>query len=241
MIRKLLGEPSRVNKGILLDAMNSMSAMLNLLERQIQAGGDPTHDFRKADILTRGLMSSLDELEQSHHASAFFRMKVKAGYAEDMSEDEKSDYALYVFFYKDGFVRVFSILDKLGNWLNDLYDLKTGQYKAHYSYFTVLRQLKYLKMHPVLTDNLNDIKDTYNDAINRLRKRRNTEIHYMNTEMQDDLWQRHRALYGKIQLEDLDHHLEDLQQGLEMVCRSLSNAFTYTAKQWENRAVRPKI
>lgn len=39
MIRKLLGEPPRVNKGILLDAMNSMSAMLNLLERQIQAGG----------------------------------------------------------------------------------------------------------------------------------------------------------------------------------------------------------
>ncbi|MGW8959076.1 Cthe_2314 family HEPN domain-containing protein [Paenibacillus sp. NPDC055715] len=239
MIRKLLGEPPRVNKGILLDAMNSMSDMLKLLKRQIQASGDPTHDFRKADILTRGLMSSLDELEQSHHAAAFFRMKVKAGYAEDMSVGEKSDYALYVYFYKDGFVRVFSILDKLGNWLNDLYDLKTGQYKAHYSYFTVLRQFRYLKLHPDMTDSLNDIKDSYTDAINRLRKRRNTEIHYMNTEMQDDLWQRHRALYGKIQLEDLDHHLEDLKQGLEMVNRSLATAFRYTVKQWENRESRP--
>ncbi|MGG1615739.1 Cthe_2314 family HEPN domain-containing protein [Paenibacillus sp. NRS-1782] len=239
MIRKLLGEPPRVDKGILLDAMNSMSDMLKVLERHIQASGDPTHDFRKADILTRGLMSSLDELEQSHHAAAFFRTKVKAGYAEDMSVDEKSDYALYVFFYKDGFVRVFSILDKLGNWLNDLYDLKTGEYKPHYSYFTVLRQFRYLKMHPIMTDNLNDIKDSYTSAINRLRKRRNTEIHYMNTEMQDDLWQRHRALYGKIQLEDLDHHLEDLKQGLEMVIRSLATAFRYTVKQWENREARP--
>ncbi|WP_431087048.1 Cthe_2314 family HEPN domain-containing protein [Paenibacillus sp. 8b26] len=239
MIRKLLGEPPRVNKGILLDAMNSMSDMLKVLKRQIQASGDPTHDFRKADILTRGLMSSLDELEQSHHAAVFFRTKVKAGYAEDMSVDEKSDYALYVFFYKDGFVRVFSILDKLGNWLNDLYDLKTGQYKAHYSYFTVLRQFRYLKMHPEMTDSLNAIKDSYTDPINRLRKRRNTEIHYMNTEMQDDLWQRHRALYGKIQLEDLDHHLEDLKQGLEMVNRSLATAFCYTAKQWENREAHP--
>ncbi|MNO08841.1 hypothetical protein D3C81_2316990 [compost metagenome] len=62
----------------------------------------------------------------------------------------------------------------------------------------------------------------------------------MNAEMQDDLWQRHQGLHDKIQLEDLDSHLEDLKQGLEMVCKSLCAAFRYSNEQWHGERPQPK-
>ncbi|MDP4098426.1 Cthe_2314 family HEPN domain-containing protein [Paenibacillus sp. P96] len=236
MLRELLGEQPRQDSGALLQAMNSMKRTLSLLQRQMEQSGDPTFDFRKAEILTRGLSTSLDELEQSAYAAAFFRKKVCANFSEEMTAEEQEDYARYVYFYKNGFIRVFALLDKLGNLLNDFYDMNTSKVKAHYSYFTVLRQFRYLKIHDKLADRLFELKDGFRDPLNRLRKRRNTEVHYMNVEMQDDLWQKQRALYGKIKLEDLDEHLDDLQQGLDMVCRSIAAAFDYTNQQWERRS-----
>lgn len=228
MLRTLVGEEPRKDEGVLLEAMNSMNETLQLLQRRIHKDGDPSHEDRKTDILTRGLISSLDELEQSTFAASYFRSKVKAGAGDQMSASDQPDYSRYVYFYKDGFIRVFSMLDKLGNLLNDLYDLNTTRVKAHYSYYTVLRQFKYLKVHGTLADRLFDLKDQYRAPMDRLRKRRNFEVHHMSPEMQDDLWQRHRALFGPIRLEDVDAHLEDLRQGLEMVCRSVIVVFEYT-------------
>ncbi|MFB5267156.1 Cthe_2314 family HEPN domain-containing protein [Paenibacillus enshidis] len=236
MLRELLGEPSRQDNEMLLQAMNSMKRTLGLLQRQMEQSGDPTSDFRKAEILTHGLMSSLTELEESTFAAAFFRKKVHAKFSEEMTGQERADYERYVYFYKNGFIRVFSMLDKLGNLLNDFYDMNTSRVKAHYSYFTVLRQFRYLKIHDRLADRLFELKDGFREPLDRLRKRRNTEVHYMNVEMQDDLWQKQRALYGKIKLEDLDEHLDDLRQGLDMVCRSVAEAFEYTNQQWERHS-----
>ncbi|GGF60595.1 hypothetical protein GCM10010912_02230 [Paenibacillus albidus] len=236
MLRILLGEPPRQNSGVLAEAMDNMGTMAALLRHEMNRLEDQDHEFRKLEIWTRGLISSLDELEQSWFAAAFYRKLVIAGFMDDMTPQEQGDYARYVYFYKNGFIRVFSLLDKLGTVLNSLYDLNTSKVKAHFSYFTVLRQFHVLKEHMFLADQLEQIKSSYREPLQNLRKRRNAEIHYMNAEMQDDLWQRHRGLHDKIQLEDLDGHLEDLQQGLDMACKSLTAAFGYSNKQWRKNA-----
>lgn len=233
MLRSLLGEPPRENEGLLGETIDAMVETTKLLQKETELHQDPTHDFRKLEIWTLGLISSLDELEQCLHAASFFRKKVIRDYVEDMDPAERSDYARYVFFYKDGFIRVFATLDKLGTVLNDLYDLKTSKVKAHFSYFTVLRQFRYMKVHTELGDQLVAIKEKYKEALGVLRRRRNTEIHYMNSEMKDDLWQRHQTLRGKIELEDLDQHLRDLEQGYLMVCETLKAVFVYTNQQWK--------
>jgi hypothetical protein len=232
MLRILLGEPPRVNSGVLAEAMDLMAAFASLLRKEMNNHEDRDHEYRKLEVWTRGLITSLDELEQSWFAASFYRKSVIAGYMDDMSVMEQGEYARYVYFYKNSFIRVFSLLDKLGTVLNSLYDLKTSKLKAHFSYFTVLRQFHVVKAHTPLADQLENIKNSYREPLQNLRKRRNAEIHYMNSEMQDDLWQRHQGLHDKIQLEDLDSHLEDLKQGLEMVCKSLSAAFSYSNSQW---------
>lgn len=238
MLRTLLGEMPRQNNGLLEEAIERMFQTIQLLQKEIERNEDPSHDFRKLEIWTRGLVSSIDELEQSWYAACFFRKSVKAGYVDDMNIQEQSEYARYVYFYKNGFIRVFSILDKLGTVLNDLFDLNTSKVKAHYSYFTVLRQFHYLKNHQSLADELTNIKNEYRSALNALRKRRNAEIHYMNSEMQDDLWQRHQGLHDKVELEDLDKHLEDLKQGLDMVCKSLIASYRYANELWAKKGMK---
>ncbi|AHV98841.1 Cthe_2314 family HEPN domain-containing protein [Paenibacillus sabinae] len=228
MLRILLGEPPRENTGVLADAMDKMAEMASMLRSEMNDNEDRDHEYRKLEIWIRGLISSLDELEQSLFAASFFRKSVKAGYMDDMSVSEQGDYARYVYFYKNGFIRVFSLLDKLGTVLNTLYDLNTVRVKAHFSYFTVLRRFRSTKKHRELSGRLDEIKESYRDPMQKLRNRRNAEIHYMNSEMQDDLWQRHQGLHDKIRLEDLDEHLEDLRQGMEMVCKTLVEVFTYS-------------
>lgn len=238
MLRLLLGEEPRHNNGLMEDAIEAMVKTTRLLEKEIEKNQDPTHNFRKMEVWTRGLIVSLDELEQSWFAASHFRKSVKAGYVDDMSVEEQGEYARYVYFYKNGFIRVFSILDKLGTVLNEMYDLHTSKVKAHFSYFTVLRQFRYLKMHNKLANRLEDIKNGYKVPMSVLRKRRNAEIHYMNSEMQDDLWQRHKGLNDKVELEDLDQHLDDLKQGLDMVCKTLAASYRYTNDLWAKKGIR---
>lgn len=238
MLRLLLGEQPRQNNGLLEEAIESMVKTSQLLKKEMEKNEDPTHDFRKLEIWTRGLIVSLDELEQSWNAAKHFSRSVQSGYVDDMSVEEQGEYRRYVYFYKNGFIRVFSILDKLGTVLNDLYDLNTSKVKEHFSYFTVLRQFKFLKAHGELSAELEAIKERYKTPMNKLRKRRNTEIHYMNSEMQDDLWQRHQGLSERIELEDIGQHLDELEQGLEMVCQSLRASYRYTNQMWAKNGIR---
>ncbi|WP_019635896.1 Cthe_2314 family HEPN domain-containing protein [Paenibacillus fonticola] len=233
MLRILLGEPPRQNEGLLADTIDAMFRTIRLLQKEMERRQDSLHDLRKLEIWIRGLISSLDELEQGKYAANFFRRKVVHDYLEDMTAEERSDYARYLYFYKDGFIRVFSILDKLGTVLNELFELNTSKVKMHFSFFTVLRQFRYLKVHPELADRLFSIKEKHKEAMGVLRRRRNTEIHYMNAEMQDDLWQRHQTLNDKVELEDLDQYLRDLEHGYEMVCETLFTVFVYTNERWK--------
>lgn len=234
MLRTLLGEPPRQNEGLLGETIDAMAETARLLHKETEISKDPTHDFRKLEIWVLGLITSLDELEQCQFASTFFRGKVHHDSVDDMDPAERSDYARHVFFYKDGFIRVFATLDKLGTVLNELFDLETSKVKEHFSYFTVLRQFNYKKSHGDLARELERVKDQYKDALRVLRGRRNTEIHYMNSELKDDLWQRHQTLQGKIKLEDLDQYLLDLEQGCRMVMETLKAVFTYTNQRWKS-------
>ncbi|WP_018754134.1 Cthe_2314 family HEPN domain-containing protein [Paenibacillus sanguinis] len=236
MLRSLLGEPPRQNDGIFAQTMDAMAQTVQLLQREIKEHQDPSHDYRKLEIWTRGLIFSLEELEECLFAATFFRKKVRKDSVEDMNPQERTDYARYVYFYKDGFIRVFSALDKLGTVLNELFDLKTSKVKTHFSYFTVLRQFAYFKVHSDLGGKLNAIKEEYRETLNILRRRRNTEVHYMNSEMKDDLWQRHQALFGKVALEDLDQHIRDLERGYQMVCETYLSVFGYVQQRWKKIA-----
>lgn len=225
MLRSLFGEPPRVDSGMLKDAMAEMDNYLEAVHSRMEATGDHDHFWRKVEVWTVGIKTSLDELEQSVYASDKFADRVSKHYEAEMTQAEQDDYYRYVYFYKNGFIRVFSILDKLGMLLNNVLALETEKVKHHFSYFTVLRQLRFKGQHPELEHALTALKEGHGDALQRLRKRRNMEIHHMNPEMQDDLWQRHRSLNGKIQLEDIQANVADLQHGLEMVCGALTLVF----------------
>lgn len=225
MLRSLFGEEPRRDEGALKEAMEAIDRYLSHVRKQMDNGGDPGHYWRKIEIWTVGLRTSLDELEQSIYASGKYAERVTKQYQEDMNDHELDDYFRHVYFYKNAFIRVFSILDKLGTLLNEVLRLETEQMKRFFSYFTVLRRLHLTGRHPRLTDKLSGLKQLHGEAMQRLRKRRNTEIHYMNAEMQDDLWQRHRSLNSKLRLEDIQANMVDVEEGMQMVCGALTASF----------------
>lgn len=241
MLRSLLGEPPRKNEGLFADTLEAMTRTAGLFQQIMDKHHEQKQDFFKLQVWTYGLISSIDELEQCTYAAAFFRKRVHTRFMNDMGPDEKGDYARYVYFYKDAFIRVFSLLDKLGTLLNELYELNTAKVKPHYSYFTVLRQLHDLKVHSDLGNKLLSIHEHRKDYISRLRRRRNMEIHYMNAELQDDLWHKHQAMQGRLELENLDEYLADLTQSYQVVLESLHAAFEYTKFYISNQSNRNNV
>ncbi|MGZ9585354.1 Cthe_2314 family HEPN domain-containing protein [Paenibacillus marinisediminis] len=225
MLRILFGEPPRVDDGEIKQAMDAMDQYVQMVRSQMVKHGDPKQDWCKYEVWTVGLKTSLDELEQSVYASERFAERVTKQYQEEMNESELDDYYRHVYFYKDGFIRVFSVLDKLGTLLNEALNLETDKVKSRFSFYTVVRQMRSKGVTPQLTNRLIELKEQHSDALQRLRKRRNTEIHHMNTEMQDDLWQRHRSLNEKIKLENIKNNVDDLREGYLMVCHVLTAVF----------------
>lgn len=78
------------------------------------------------------------------------------------------------------------------------------------------------------------LKEKHGDVLQWLLKLRNMEIHHMNSEMQDDLWQWHSNLNGKIKLEDIQANMMDLQQSLDMVYGALISIFCLLPKSLSN-------
>lgn len=227
MLRFLIGEEPRQAEGLLLGAMTQMEQFITQLQKQIAQGDSRQHEYRKLEIWTAGLLASLDELEQSQYAAHWFGKLVTSRYLSGMSSQETTDYYRHIYFDKNAFIRIFALLDKLGTFLNEWLALSTGEAKKHFSYFTVLRRMQEHRVEPRLTERLYRIKENYREPMSRLRKRRNTEIHYMNSELQDDLRQS-RGAYGQdIPLEDIGAQLADLDQGCEMVMRTLRETFSY--------------
>ena len=227
MLHFIFGEEEKIPDGMVAETFSYMDQFISIVSKRIRGGQDPDNKLRKYEVWAKGLRSSLVELEQSHYAAVRFMERITSSSVDDMSYEEQLNYDRYVYFDKNSFIRVFSLLDKLGTFLNELLNMRTEKIKPHFSYFTVLRNMRERKAHPDLTWRLNDVKELYKDSSNRLRKRRNTEIHYMNSEMQDDLIQSQRMYGAEIPLENIKLQAEDLTRCLHMATESLRLTFQY--------------
>jgi hypothetical protein len=207
-----------------LDTIRRIEQLCLHLQDCIAQGQDPDLKFKWIEVRARGFLRSLAELEESKYGSELYGRNVQKTYLEEMTEEERLDYYRHVYFYKNSFIRLFSILDKLGYLLNDYYRLGTETVKPQFSYFTVLRRLAQTGAHSLLQQELRVIKEKYEAPLQRLRKQRNMEIHFLNSEDRDDLLQWDEE---KIRLENITGNLQDLQSGYEMVCRSMCAAFRW--------------
>lgn len=231
MLRTLFGEQPRRMTGRMAEVYKEISGFANLMREQITAGRDRDFRLRAYEIGALGLLASLDELEQSLYAARGYANRITKDSLAHMSREEQLDYFRYVYFDKNGFIRVFAILDKLGAFLNDALGLKTERMKPQFSYFTVLRNMRQNRLHPMLSAALDELKAKYQPQLTELRKRRNIEVHFMNTEMMDDLMQSRKS-YGKpAKLENIGEQVRQLEEAFEMITASLCIAFRYVRKR----------
>jgi hypothetical protein len=230
MLRMMFNQPRRIDKGLILKTNTSIADFCSLLtEMQNQKTGEK---YARLTLLANGFIDALNELEQSKYCSMEYSLKVVKPFVEGMEPEELEFYQLHIYFYKNALIRIFSILDKLGYFMNDLFDLETGKVKEKFSYFTVLRHMYKLQNHPELEKLLFDIKVTHQEPMSKLRKKRNMEIHHLNAELLDDLQNLTREkLLEPLQIEDLVLNMDLLQKGYEMVCYSLDTVFTYAVKK----------
>lgn len=184
----------------------------------------------RLDLWANGLSSALAELEQSVHLAARFARNLPYRYEEDMPEEDRINYYRHLYFYKDAFIRLFSVLDKTGYFLDTHLDLNTGRVKAKFSYFTVLREMHRKGVHAELEQHLYQLKLQYSEPMNRLRRKRNLEIHAMNAELIDDVWQKRNRFADRRELEPLGDNMDDLAKGMEMVEKSMLAVFRYCTK-----------
>jgi hypothetical protein len=231
LLRTLFGEQPRRLTGRMAEVYKEISQFANLMHERIAAGKDREYRLRVYEIGALGLMASLDELEQSLYAARGYAHRINKESLAHMSYEEQLDYFRYVYFDKNGFIRVFAILDKLGAFLNDALGLQTEKMKPQFSYFTVLRNMRQKRLHPKLSAALDELKEKYQAPLAELRKRRNIEVHFMNTEMMDDLMQSRKS-YGKpARLENIDEQVRQLEEAFEMITASLCIAFRYV-RRW---------
>lgn len=181
---------------------------------------------------------SLEELEESLFAAQYYASRIRHTQWAQLNEQELLDYSRHVYFDKNAYIRTFSLLDKLGSLMNDVMELRTERVKPKYSYFTVLRRMRETRRHTELVEVLTTLKENHQPAMNRLRTRRNMEIHYMNAELKDDLKAGRLDDDGSQtdfrRLENLSANLADAREGWEMVVGSLLHMFQY-AGNWVRR------
>jgi len=240
MLRSLLGVGGNTNYAdpFAADTAQTLEALGRFIARAWErAGGSAGRGFRNAGfrkyaLWAQGLRRSYVELVESRFAAEFFASRLSAGkHVHELTPDERLDYDRYIYFDKNAYIRIFAILDKLGSLMNEMLRLRTERVKPRFSYFTVLRNMRYNRLHPELACRLGVVKDRHRDAMDRLRTRRNMEIHYMNAELYDDV--RYTTLWEKEPLEDLKANLADLDEGYAMVSHSLRHAIAYLMKQMD--------
>lgn len=233
MLRILFGEPPREWTGSELETVRAIEKFISLAYKTSDRSRDEKtrQAFRKYGIWAESLLRALDELEQSRYAAKRYGELVRHEQVGSLTPEETLHYHRHVYFDKNAYIRVFSILDKLGTLLNALLDLRTERMKTHFSYFTVLRNMRENRLHPELSGPLNVLKEKHREAFGRLRSRRNTEIHHMNAELQDDLRMTLSNQGDERRLEDLRANLADLDRAWEMIEASLGLCFRYACQR----------
>lgn len=228
MLRYLFGEPRRTDKGLMLDANTALEKYLSSLASKPKK--QPAMKIHRLALWSKGFIRALDELEQSVYCARKYGESVQEKYVENMSDDEKDQYHRHIYFYKNALVRLFSILDKLGYFMNEQFELKTEQVKTRFSYFTVLRTMRQRGLEPKLEQKLSDLKQENKPKLDRLRNQRNMEIHMMNADLLDDLINAIEARHAKdprTHVEDIEQNIEDLHTVFDMACKAVACVFTY--------------
>jgi len=239
LLRTLLREPPCEWEGKAGDAIRSIDAFVRLARTKAAANTSDAAVYRSFMIRAEGLRSSLEELEESLFAAQYYAGRIRHTKWDQLSKQELLDYSRHIYFDKNTYIRVFSLLDKLGALMNDVLKLQTERVKPKFSYFTVLRRMREIKRHAQLVEVLTSLKERHQPAMNRLRTRRNMEIHYMNAELKDDL--KFSRLYDDEtqadyrRLENLSANLSDAREGWEMVVGSLLHMFQYAEKRMRRK------
>lgn len=230
MLRMMFGEPKRTDDGLLLEASVAIRGYVAQLERRQRRGAANATALGQLAIFAGSFIDALDELEQSCYCCRRFGARVRRHFEHEMQEEERDDYHRYVYFYKNAFIRIFSILDKLGYFLNDALGLHTEKVKERFSYFTVLRHMQERKLHTYLVEQLLELKTAYKPSMDKLRDERNMEIHAMNAEIWDNMKHAIKTGSRRTPIENIPQNVRDLERGFEMVCRGLIAAFVYLRK-----------
>lgn len=207
-------------------AIDSFSTAL----RKRYGGEQVDAKWIRLDLWASGLFAALTELEQSAELARRFARGLDFRYEEDMPEKDRLSYYRHLYFYKDAFIRLFSVLDKTGHFLDMLFELQTAKVKSRFSYYTVLREMHKRGVHAGLEQQLYARKQHYREPMSRLRRRRNLEIHAMNMELMDDVWQQRHQFANRREVEPIGELLADLDQGLEMVRQSMLIIFKYCTR-----------
>lgn len=227
MLRELFGEQPREWSGLSLDTVQWIEKFVVQTTELVERLPEQSSRFRTYIIWAEGLLRSMDELEQSCYAAKRYSGLIEHNLVDELSPKERIHYYQHVYYDKNAYIRTFAILDKLGTLVNHLLNLHTERYKAHFSYFTMLRNLRENHLYVELMKPLNDLKEQHQAAMSRLRNRRNLEIHQMNAELRDDLKMSLANNGGRRSLEDLAANMSDLDEGWEMVQGSLNHAFRF--------------
>ncbi|WP_248927812.1 Cthe_2314 family HEPN domain-containing protein [Paenibacillus hamazuiensis] len=230
MLRHLFGEPRRVDDGLLLDASRAIETYLEHLSKR--SPQEPRENVKtgRLRLLSKGLGRALDELEQSIFCAARYGEGVGKRFVEEMTEEERDSYHRHIYFYKNAFIRLFAILDKIGYFLNELFELETEKVKERFSYFTVLRTMHQRGVGAPLEQTLFEMKQQYKPQMQRLRNQRNMEIHWLNADLLDDLMRTMEARQTRekrTHVENIEDNMADLQAAYEMTCKVVTSVFTY--------------
>ncbi|AFC28057.1 hypothetical protein PM3016_1125 [Paenibacillus mucilaginosus 3016] len=228
MLRALFGEPPRQETGELQKANQAIREYLERLATVPSPKQSPRE--RKFIIWCQSFLRAIDELEQSQYAAAQYGRRVSSPYIDQMTVEEHMNYHRHVYFYKNAIIRLFAILDKLGYFMNERFELRTERIKTRFSYFTVLRNMHENGLYRDLEEMLYELKMKHKEPMTRLRNQRNTEIHTINADLLDDLMEAEQAQFGdrtRLETEDIEGNMKDLDEGCLMTFRAVATAFRY--------------
>jgi hypothetical protein len=227
MLRHLFGESERQDSGLMLQANQALGRYLDSLHTLESNGKQDLIKLRRWEIWVHSFITAVDELEQGVYCSNQYSALVKKRNVEEMNAGEEIEYRRYLYYYKNSFIRVFAILDKLGFFLNERLQLNTEKVKQRFSYFTVLRQMHDHHIQTELEQQLYNLKIKNSEPLNKLRDQRNVEIHSINYEAADDLLHsEHIGAYSWNHIENLPQNNLILQQCFQMVCQTIITIFS---------------
>ena len=230
MLRKMCDEPPRIDDAQLRSIL-ALAEQLAVKYGKLR-GGEQANRAQTLVAWMKSLASSFDELEQSVHCAIRFAEGIRHEFVEDMGPEERVDFRRHLYFYKNAFIRVFSVLDKLGSFMNDIFGLHAERVKERFSYYTVLRCMREARAEPELLRRLDEIRNKYREPVQELRLMRNHEVHAINTELLDEDGRlRLRPRDPRQPIEDLRSNVATLQAGYAMAGESLHAVLQYCNKR----------